>query len=116
MMRFDSEGSMKRSVAVLLFVAFIVTFVSCGHSDQVPVEPDPMERVENGLFVGAPVVGVPGASLEQRMAALDVPGVSIAVFHDDEIVAAKAYGVADRATGRMVDTDTLFQAASISKR
>jgi CubicO group peptidase (beta-lactamase class C family) len=115
MMRFDSEGSMKRSVAVLLFVAFIVTFVSCGHSDQVPVEPDPMERVENGLFVGAPVVGVPGASLEQRMAALDVPGVSIAVFHDDEIVAAKAYGVADRATGRMVDTDTLFQAASISK-
>lgn len=106
---------MKRSVAVLLFVAFVVTFVSCGHSELVPVEPDPMERVENGLFLGAPVVGVPGASLEERMVAFDVPGVSIAVIHDYEIVAARAYGVADRASGRTVDTDTLFQAASISK-
>ena len=106
---------MKHRMAVVLFVAFLVAFVSCGQGKQVPVDADPMELVENGLFLGAPVVGVPGASLEERMVALDVPGVSIAVIHDYEIVAARAYGVADRATGRVVDTDTLFQAASISK-
>ncbi len=106
---------MKRSMAVVLFAAFLVTFVACDSSERVRVEPDPMERVENGLFLGAPVVGVPGASLEKRMAAFDVPGVSVAVIHDFEIVAARAWGVADRSTGRMVDTNTLFQAASISK-
>ena len=82
---------MKRSMAIVLFVAFLETFVSCGQGERLPVDPDPMERVENGLFLGAPVVGVPGASLEERMAAFNVPGVSIAVIHDYEIVAVKAY-------------------------
>ena len=79
------------------------------------MRPNPIERVENGLFEGAPVVGVPGVSLEERMAEFDVPAVSIAVIEDFEVVWAKAYGVADRSTGRMADTETLFQAASISK-
>ena len=83
---------MKRSVAGVLFVAFLVTFVSCGQGEPVPVEPGPMERVENGLFLGAPVVGVPGASLEERMAAFDVPGVSIAVIQDYEIVGRRPTG------------------------
>jgi CubicO group peptidase (beta-lactamase class C family) len=44
-----------------------------------------------------------------------VPGVSIAIIQDFKIVAALAYGVADAATGAPVTTETLFQAASISK-
>ena len=106
---------MKRSMTVVLFLAFFATIVSCGPDERVPVGPDPIERVEDGLLSGAPVAGMAGASLEERMASLDVPAVSIAVIQDFEIVWAKAYGVADRATGRMAGTDTLFQAASISK-
>ena len=106
---------MKRNVAVVFFCAFLAAVVSCGPGEPTPAVSTPIERVENGLFEGAPVVGVAGASLEERMAELDVPAVSIAVFQDFEIVWAKAYGVADPATGRMADTDTLFQAASISK-
>ena len=106
---------MKRSLAVVFFCAFLAAVVSCGPGERAPAVPTPIERVENGLFEGAPVVGVAGAPLEERMAELDVPAVSIAVFQDFEIVWAKAYGVADPATGRMADTDTLFQAASISK-
>jgi CubicO group peptidase (beta-lactamase class C family) len=44
-----------------------------------------------------------------------VPGVSIAIIKDFKIAWAKAYGAADMETGTPVTTDTLFQAASISK-
>ncbi len=43
------------------------------------------------------------------------PGVSIAVVKDFKVQWAKGYGVADEKTGRPVEVDTLFQAASISK-
>lgn len=44
-----------------------------------------------------------------------VPGLSLAVIRDFEIVALEAYGVADAASETPVGTETLFQAASISK-
>ena len=44
-----------------------------------------------------------------------VPGISIAVFRNFEIVFTHQWGVADLETGQPVTADTLFQAASISK-
>jgi CubicO group peptidase (beta-lactamase class C family) len=52
--------------------------------------------------------------LADRMAALHVPGVSIAVIHDGTIEWARGFGVT-RTGGPAVTPDTLFQAASISK-
>jgi CubicO group peptidase (beta-lactamase class C family) len=52
--------------------------------------------------------------LADRMAALHVPGVSIAVIHDGTIEWARGFGVT-RIGGPAVTPDTLFQAASISK-
>ncbi|GAB3696722.1 hypothetical protein GCM10027592_20190 [Spirosoma flavus] len=49
------------------------------------------------------------------MKALNVPGVSIAVFENGKISWAKAYGVSDKSQTKPVTTATLFQAASISK-
>jgi len=49
------------------------------------------------------------------MARFNVPGVSIAVIRDHQIHWAKGYGIADVATGAPVNTETMFQAASISK-
>jgi CubicO group peptidase (beta-lactamase class C family) len=54
-------------------------------------------------------------SLAQVMAKFHVPGASVAVFKDFSIHWAKGYGKADVISGAVVDTDTLFQAASISK-
>lgn len=51
------------------------------------------------------------AILEER----SVPGVSVAVIHDGRIEWAKGYGVRESGKSDRVDTDTLFQAASISK-
>jgi CubicO group peptidase (beta-lactamase class C family) len=49
------------------------------------------------------------------MAALNIPGLSVAVFDSGQIVWTRSYGVADVNTGEKVDSSTLFQAASISK-
>ncbi|MDX1382707.1 MAG: serine hydrolase domain-containing protein, partial [Thermoanaerobaculia bacterium] len=53
--------------------------------------------------------------LDELMAVSGTPGLAIAVFHDFEIVWTHERGVADLETGRKVEADTLFQAASISK-
>jgi CubicO group peptidase (beta-lactamase class C family) len=59
--------------------------------------------------------GFDAMTLEQVMRKLRVPGISIAVIKDFTVHWVKGYGVADVDTGAKVDTDTLFQAASISK-
>src|SRR6516162_2007266 len=49
------------------------------------------------------------------MKQLHVPGVSIAVERDFQVYWTKSYGTADVATGKEITSETLFQAASISK-
>jgi CubicO group peptidase (beta-lactamase class C family) len=53
--------------------------------------------------------------VQQLLTQFNVPGVSIAVVKDFKLEWAKGYGVADVETARPVTTETLFQAASISK-
>ena len=78
---------------------------------------DHIKAVENGLLPGVVIKGRPvqPASLAERMKALNVRGVSIAVIDNYEIEWAKAYGFADFESKRPVETTTLFQAGSISK-
>lgn len=59
--------------------------------------------------------GFDSLTIQQLMQRLRVPGVSVAVIRDFTIHWAKAYGLADVETGRAVDVNTPFQAASISK-
>jgi CubicO group peptidase (beta-lactamase class C family) len=72
-----------------------------------------ISAVEGGL--GPQRGNQPGAKIVDRMRALKVPGVSVAVIHGYRIEWAKGYGLADRDSGTAVSADTLFQAASISK-
>ncbi len=59
--------------------------------------------------------GLDGYTVAELLQRFRVPGISVAVIKDFKIHWAKGYGVADVETNRMVDTATLFQAASISK-
>jgi len=56
-----------------------------------------------------------GFGMTERMRILDIPGVSVAVIHNGQIDWAAGYGVRDETSGLPVTTETLFQAASISK-
>lgn len=52
---------------------------------------------------------------KQRIADKAVPGIAIAVVHDDAVVFSQGYGVRDVKTNEPVDVDTVFQIASLSK-
>ena len=83
-----------------------------------PAKPDPrILAVESGLAGRVHVAGEPidAWSLAERMAVHQVPGVSIAVLQDGKIAWAKGYGVLEAGKPMPVDTETIFQAASISK-
>jgi len=54
-------------------------------------------------------------TISELMQEFGVPGVSVAVIRDFKVHWAKAYGVADVETSQLVNTETMFQAASISK-
>ena len=54
-------------------------------------------------------------TIAQRMAELNVPGVSIAFIENGAVKWTRAYGVAVAGETRPVTDDTLFQAASMSK-
>ncbi|WP_407480653.1 serine hydrolase domain-containing protein [Elizabethkingia meningoseptica] len=76
-----------------------------------------IEKVENSLSPSV-ISGshkVPDFNIIERMKQLHVKGVSIAVINNYKIEWVKAYGYADEEENRKVDTNTLFQAASISK-
>ncbi len=75
-----------------------------------------IERVEAGLVPPVMVTGDAHAAhtLQERMAALHVSGVSIAVIHHGAIEWAQGFGVT-RVGGAAVTEGTLFQAGSISK-
>lgn len=68
-----------------------------------------------GAQPGADSTGPGALTLVELMQRFHVPGVSVAVIHDFRIHWARGYGIADVETGAPVDTETMFQAASISK-
>jgi CubicO group peptidase (beta-lactamase class C family) len=75
-----------------------------------------IKKVENGLT--GPVLLKDSSSsmnLQERMAFYKVKGLSVAVISNYKIVWAKGYGWADEAAKKTVTTQTVFQAASISK-
>ncbi len=59
------------------------------------------------------------ASLERLVPRLmkdaDVPGLSLAVVRNGQVVYRRAFGIRDEGTGVPVDDDTIFEAASLSK-
>ena len=81
----------------------------------VPIE-QRIQHIQDAILPAVLTKGEPRATtkLTDRMAALHVPGVSIAVIHDGKIEWARGFGVT-RVGGPAVTPDTLFQAASISK-
>ncbi len=106
---------MKKLLALAALFASTVTIVHAQQTDSA-IEAR-IGRVENGLLPAAAAEGAPvqRMRLGERMAALKVPGASIAVINHGAIEWARGYGMADVASGRPVTEHTRFQAASISK-
>lgn len=80
-------------------------------------DPARIQAVENGLRPAMFIKGQPLAAMNilDRMKHYRVPGVSVAVINEGKIEWAKGYGVKETGGHEPVTTETLFQAASISK-
>jgi CubicO group peptidase (beta-lactamase class C family) len=74
-----------------------------------------IKQVETNLSGAVQLEGQGKWNIKDRMAFYKVPGLSIAVVRDYKIDWAKGYGWADATQKREVTSETLFQAASISK-
>lgn len=64
--------------------------------------------------VGAAVERL-GAIVEEAMASSGVPGIAVAVVHQDRVVYAEGFGVREVGRPERVGPDTVFQVASVSK-
>src|SRR6476646_10898556 len=53
--------------------------------------------------------------IAQVMKDYQVPGAAIAIVKDGKVIAAKGYGVRDATKPDLVDADTIFQLASVTK-
>ena len=53
--------------------------------------------------------------IERMMDTAVIPGLSIAIVNEGQLAWAKGFGVADVTTGEPVTTDTIFEAASLTK-
>jgi Beta-lactamase len=73
--------------------------------------------IENGLLPAVTIRGQPAPTMTiaDRMRHYNVPGVSVAFFDHGQILWTRTYGFADVAGRKPVTTETLLQAASISK-
>lgn len=101
----------------LSFVLFIVlnsTFIACAQNNVTASLPERISAVENNLGTWVKIDDK-GWNLQDRMAFHKIHGVTVAVIKDYKIDWAKGYGLADTSDKRPVTTQTLFQAASISK-
>jgi CubicO group peptidase (beta-lactamase class C family) len=103
----------------LISGAFVCALTFGSLAAQVVTGPSALEqRIQRSQELLPPVVTkgepVQSTKLTERMAALHVPGVSIAVIHDGKIEWARGFGVT-KIGGSPVTPETLFQAASISK-
>jgi CubicO group peptidase (beta-lactamase class C family) len=98
-------------------VAVVFLALTLGACDSGQTLDDRVAAIESAISSTIIIRGEtpPAVSLEERMSRLNVPGLSVAVISDGEIEWAKAYGFADVEDQRRATTETLFQAASISK-
>lgn len=74
-----------------------------------------IKAVENSLSPIVRMAGEPLWNMEKRMQEYNLAGLSIAVINNYQIEWAKGYGLTNIATENKVTTETVFQAASISK-
>ena len=98
-----------------LFSLLLLAFLSCNDTSKKSEVKTIEGLIETNLVPPVSIEGEMRWTLEERMKHYGIPGVSIAVIEDYQVVWSKAYGVTDKETKEPVTLNTLFQAGSISK-
>ena len=99
---------------ILFYLSLLLGFSSCS---QAITPDDNINAIVNNLVPAVEFEGDPPKQLnvQDRMSRYGVSAFSIALLKDGEIIWTKAYGVYSNNDKRPISTNTLFQAASLSK-
>lgn len=95
--------------------------VACGGGDSGPAFPDNSASPSQATAVPIPpgqierAIGQLDQLASSLMASSGIPGMAVAVVHGGKIVYAKGYGVRAVGSPMLVDADTVFMLASMSK-
>lgn len=103
---------------IFKFIPFaLIAITACESAPDNTVSNTDQEAIENGLLPGLVLQGesLQPQNIFGRLSELKVPGASVAVVRDGKIEWASTYGWANFTDKVALDTNTLFQAASISK-
>lgn len=95
----------------------LLMLIACESSPELSAIDQDQEAIENGLLPGVVLKGeeLQPQNIFDRLSELRVPGASVAVVRDGKIEWMSTYGWANMADKVAANTQTLFQAASISK-
>ena len=98
----------------------LLLLLSCSASDgdqQIQSLEVRIARIESGLMPGLHIKGRDTATynITERLEELNIPGLSVAFAANGEVEWSKAYGMADTADDRPMETNTMLLAGSISK-
>jgi CubicO group peptidase (beta-lactamase class C family) len=104
---------MRRPFLAAVTLVALPLFVARGVVAAPPAPARSREAAE-ALAVRRAVAALP-ADVRAILARTGVPGVAVAVVHDDRVLYAAGFGVRDVEAGGAVGPDTVFQIASISK-
>ncbi|MEN8184325.1 MAG: serine hydrolase domain-containing protein [Myxococcota bacterium] len=99
------------SAIALPLLLVLLSASACGPAAELEPLRSPLRPERSAAELGADL----GAFVPSRLAASGVPGVSVAVVRDREIVFAEGFGVADWLSRRPVTPHTAFEVASHSK-
>ncbi len=109
------------AAGLLLSIVIIGLLTSCAEPNEAATADEveqAITRVTEGLRseIGVSGRGTPATfPLAKRMELYNVPGVSIAVVEQGQIVWARGFGITEAGTTDLVTSRTIFQAGSISK-
>ncbi len=104
-----------KTYSILLICAFLFFIKTNAVAQSSSEINENIQRVEKNLIPNIQTENDGPMTMQDRMALYKVHGVSVAVIHNYKIEWAKGYGYADDSLKTPVTTQTLFQAASISK-
>lgn len=100
-------------------ISILIVFLTLGciHKDPLSKIDSEVLQIENSLVKAIIVQGdsINHYSIQERMKYHNVPGLGIAVVKDGKIHWVKSYGYANISDSIKVNSNTLFQAGSISK-
>ena len=100
---------MNRPIIFLNVLLFICSVLSC------TAQKEMIKSVETNLIPAFVINGLdaPSLTIEEGMEKYKVPAVSIAFFDEGDIKWTKTYGTISNANSKLINEQTLFQAASI---